>query len=83
MILKKITGCIANSLTADNVEEIDMTPEQKQDTINHICAWIQNHPEELNQVMQSMIEAFGDCDMSDTPCECCGDFIVTETWAID
>lgn len=83
MILKKITGCIADSLTADNVEEVNMTSEQRQDTINHICTWLQKHPEKLNEVMQCLIESFGESDISETPCACCGDFIVTETWAID
>ena len=30
MILKQTTGCVCNSLTVDDIEEIDLTEEQRK-----------------------------------------------------
>lgn len=83
MILKKISGCVADSLSANNIEEIDMTDEQRQNVIDHICKELKKHPEQLNYVLQELIPIFGDFTSTDKPCECCGDYIDTYTWVIE
>ena len=82
MKLKKITGCICDSLTADGVEEIDMTPDQRMTVIDKICDWLKKNPDQLNYVMQDLIETFGDYKVSEEACECCGDHVWTWTWDI-
>jgi len=87
MRLKKVTGCIANSLTAEfdgeEVEEIDMTQKQRQKVIKKICDWLKKNPDQLNYVMQDFIETFAtDFEHDSEPCECCGDTVYTWTWDI-
>jgi hypothetical protein len=83
MRLKKVTGCICDSLTADGIEEIDMTPEQRKEVIDKICDWLKKNPDQLNYVMQDFIETFADdCKHDPEPCECCGDTVYTWTWDI-
>lgn len=81
MRLKKVTGCIADSLTAEfdgeDIEEIDMTPEQRMQVIEKIADWMKKNPDQLNYIMQDMTEGFGEYDPK--PCECCG---ITWTWEI-
>ena len=86
MRLKKVTGCIANSLTAElggvEVEEIDMTPEQRMQVIEKIADWMKKNPDQLNYIMQDMTESFGEYENDGHVCECCGDTITTWTWDI-
>ena len=87
MRLKKVTGCICDSLTAEfdgeEVEEIDMTLEQKQKVIEKICDWLKKNPDQLNYIMQDLIETFAtDFEHDSEPCECCGDTVYTWTWDI-
>ena len=86
MRLKKVTGCIADSLTAEfegiEVEEIDMTPDQRMEVIEKIADWLKKNPDQLNYVMQDLIETFGDYEVSEEACECCGDHVWTWTWNI-
>jgi hypothetical protein len=83
MILKLVRGCVCDSMTADGVEEIDMTPKQRQETIDAIFRWLKKNPDQLNYVMQDLISDFGDYECDDEPCECCGDLVQTYTWEID
>jgi len=39
-------------------------------------------PKDLNEVMQVLIERFGDCGTDDQPCEPCGDYVDTYTWEV-
>lgn len=82
MKLVKITGCVCDELSADEINEIDMTDEQRQETIDAICSWLKRNPDQLNYVMQDLIETFGDYEVSEKACECCGDHIWTWTWDI-
>lgn len=87
MRLKKVTGCIADSLTAEfdgeDIEEIDMTDEQRMEVIEKIADWMKKNPDQLNYVMQDFIETFADDYEHDPkPCECCGDTVYTWTWDI-
>jgi hypothetical protein len=82
MRLKKVTGCIYDELSADGINEIDMTDEQRQKTIDAICSWLKRNPDQLNYVMQDLIETFGDYKISKEACECCGDHVWTWIWDI-
>jgi hypothetical protein len=82
MRLRKVTGCICDELSADEINEIDMTDEQRQKTIDAICSWLKRNPDQLNYVMQDLIETFGDYEVSEEACECCGDHVWTWTWNI-
>lgn len=76
-------GCVCGSLTVDNVEEIDLTDEQRLKVIDHIYEWMKKHPENLNNILQDMISTFyDDYESSDYACECCGDYVSTYTWDI-
>lgn len=82
MKLRKVTGCICGELSVNGINEIDMTDEQRQETIDAICSWLKRNPDQLNYVMQDLIETFGDYKVSEEACECCGDHIWTWTWDI-
>ena len=86
MKLKKVTGCIADSLTAEfdgeEVEEIDMTPDQRMQVIEKIADWMKKNPDQLNYIMQDMTESFGEYENDGHVCECCGDTVYTWTWEI-
>ena len=86
MRLKKVTGCIADSLTAEfdgeEVEEIDMTPDQRMQVIEKIAGWMKKNPDQLNYIMQDMTESFGEYENDGHVCECCGDTVTTWTWEI-
>ena len=86
MRLKKVIGCIANSLTAEfngeEIEEIDMTPEQRMQVIEKIADWMKKNPDQLNYIMQDMTESFGEYENDGHVCECCGDTVTTWTWEI-
>ena len=86
MRLKKVTGCTADSLTAEfdgeDIEEIDMTPEQRMQVIEKIADWMKKNPDQLNYIMQDMTESFGEYENDGHVCECCGDTITTWTWDI-
>jgi len=73
-------GCVAGSLTVDDIEEYEMTDEQRKETLMKIF----NHlkPEDLNYVLQLMIPYFGEYESDGIPCECCGDIIETYKWII-
>ena len=86
MRLKKITGCICDSLTAEfegeDIEEIDMTPDQRMEVIEKIADWMKKNPDQLNYIMQDMTESFGEYENDGHVCECCGDTVYTWTWDI-
>lgn len=86
MRLKKVTGCIADSLTAEfdgeDIEEINMTPEQRMQVIEKIADWMKKNPDQLNYIMQDMTESFGEYENDGHVCECCGDTVTTWTWEI-
>lgn len=85
MILKQITGCVCASLTVDDVEEIDLTDEQRRQVILKISEYIANQmsPGDLNCFLQYFIDFFGkEKCISEEPCECCGDWVYETTLVI-
>ena len=87
MKLEMVSGCIADSLTADGKEEADMTTEERMEVTKAIFKWLQNNPDEnerfLNYLMQTFMHECGELSVSDKPCSCCGDTICTWTLEID
>ena len=71
-------GCMANSLSLNGIEEIDLTDNERKQVIHKIFSWYRKHPEELNNLLQYFIESnYTEYERSDKPCECCGDIIET------
>lgn len=85
MILKQTTGCVCDSLTVDDVEEIDLTDEQRRQVILKISEYIANQmkTDDLNCFLQHFIDFFGEerC-ISEEPCDCCGDWVYETTLVI-
>lgn len=80
MILRMVRGCIHDSLRVDGKEEIDLTDDERMEVLRKI--FDQLKPQDLNNVLQDLIEMFGDYECDDEPCETCGDFVETYTWEI-
>lgn len=76
-------GCINDCLEIDNISEIDMTEEQRNDYFNKIIKELPNLDPHcwFNMFLQWFIQTYGEYDCSDKPCECCGDY--TETYKLD
>ena len=47
-----ITGCIADSLTVDGVEEINLSTPQRKRAMRNLASWYLKHPECLNSLLQ-------------------------------
>lgn len=82
MILELVKGCVCGSLSADGIEEFEMTDEQRKEVIKKISDWLLENPDQLNYAMQALIPKFGDYECDSEPCELCGDFVETYTWNI-
>ena len=80
MKLELVTGCICDSLTADGIQEVDMTNEQRQEVINRIAEWL--NPKDLNYLLQALLPQFGEYECDDKPCSCCGDYVEKYTLEI-
>jgi hypothetical protein len=71
-------GCTANELSVNDINEIDLTDEERLVVINRIFKWYKEHKDELNNLLQFFIGTqYDDYETSDEPCECCGDYIET------
>ena len=80
MLLKMVRGCMADSLTVDGKEEMDLTSGERKEVLKRIFDHL--GPKDLNEVMQVLIERFGDCETDGQPCETCGDYVDTYTWEV-
>lgn len=76
MELEMVQGCICDCLLIDGEDERYITDEKRREVIGRLSkAW---KPEDLNYLLQLYLELHSDSrDVSDKPCECCGDIIVT------
>ena len=82
MVLKLVKGCICDSMTVDDIEEIDLTDEQREKVIETIMKNLK--PEDLNYLLQKTIPLFAQEEhFDDEPCECCGDYVEEYIWTID
>lgn len=80
MTLKMVRGCMAYSLTVDGKEEKDLTDGERKKVLRRIFDRLE--PKDLNEVMQVLIERFGNCETDDQPCATCGDYVDTYTWKV-
>lgn len=71
-------GCMANSLSCNGIQEIDLTENERKDIIYKLMMWYKKHPEKLNNLLQYFIESnYTEYECSDKPCECCSDIVST------
>lgn len=77
MIIHNVKGCTAFSLNVDDLEEIDMTHEERLKVIDAIYEWMKrNADEKLNYILQALTEQCGEYKViCSEPCECCGDTV--------
>lgn len=77
MIIHNVSGCMAFSLNVDNVEEINMTHEDRIKVIDAIYDWMKRHADEnLNYILQGLTDKCGEYNViCSEPCECCGDIV--------
>ena len=71
---------MADSLTVDGKDGMDLTDGERKTVLKRIFEHLE--PKDLNEVMQVLIERFGDCETDDQPCETCGDYVDTYTWVV-
>ena len=69
MKIQMTRGCIANSLTIDGKEEIDLSDNERQEILRHIFEHLKS--QDLNYVLQDLVETFGEYESDDEPCETC------------
>lgn len=77
MELEYAYGCLANSLSVNGIQEVDLTDKQRKEVINRIFQWYDKHPDALNNLLQYFIETHCDDYDCTEPCECCGDMVTT------
>jgi hypothetical protein len=81
MTLKLVEGCVNSSISVDGIEETDLTEKQRLDTIDALHAWMKEHPECLNTILQDVIPQYGTYYTYDIICEQCGS--LTEEWTLN
>ena len=74
MIIRMVRGCICDSLSIDGKEEIDLTDEERQVVLKKIFEYIK--PEHLNNVVQDLVQIFGEYECDDEPCGTCDDYVI-------
>ena len=75
MQIEMISGCINDWLGIDNIREVDMTDEQRNDYFNKIIKELPKLDSSwFNQFLQWVCEQYGKYECSDKPCEICGDY---------
>lgn len=74
-------GCVCDSLTIDGKEEINLTDDERADAWYKVCDYLINNGkhEHLNELLQFLATRYGESHVSDHPCECCGDYVETNT----
>ena len=55
MKIQMTRGCIANSLTIDGKEEIDLSDNERQEVLRHIFEHLK--AQDLNYVLQDLVDA--------------------------
>ena len=62
------------------VQDGGMPDEERQEVLKKIFEHL--NPQDLNNMVQDLIEMFGEYECDDEPCETCGDYVETYTWEI-
>lgn len=76
MELKYVEGCIADSVTVDNIESIDMDINDFKKVIHKLIDKEQDLAV-LQSTFRDCLYSQGEHYCTDKPCECCGDYIIT------
>lgn len=76
MNIKYVCGCMADSLTIDDVETVDMSLVDIKEVIN-ILVDRETDLGVLQQILIQCVESQGEYSCADEPCECCGDYVTT------
>ena len=63
MKIQMTRGCIANSLTVDGKEEIDLSDIERLEVLRHIFEHLR--AQDLNYVLQDLVETFGEYEVVD------------------
>lgn len=63
MKIQMTRGCIANSLTVDGKEEIDLSDNERLEVLRHIFEHLR--AQDLNYVLQDLVETFGEYKVVD------------------
>ena len=90
MKIEYTDGCICSGFYADDERMIDLSEEQIKDILKRVVDKVCNKPQmsegqkiALREAIRILVEDFPDqCECSDEPCECCGDFVYTYTMEI-
>lgn len=80
MKLKYIDGCVCTSLTVDNKETVDMTPDELKISINAMLDR-ETDISILQEVWMDLIQSQGEYQNLGK-CDCCGDYIIKYTLEI-
>lgn len=81
MTIKYVYGCMAYSLTVDNIETVDMDIDDIKAAIYKLL----NKEKDisiLQDVLINCVTSKGDYSITGEPCECCGDYVTTHTVTI-
>lgn len=81
MKLKYVDGCICTSLSVDDVESIDMNPEDFRKVIHQLVDKVEDFAV-LQDLFTNCMESLGYYHCSEHACDCCGDYITTYTYEL-
>lgn len=78
MKIELIRGCTCDGLYIDDKSVRELTDNERKEIKKKICKWIMSDDAHLGALLHILTKHFfNKYQCSDTPCECCGDFIET------
>lgn len=85
MKIERTTGCICDCFEADGKPMCSMSEEELKCILLRVAQKIASRGEmcenqkcDLQSIIGLMVESFPDeCECSEEPCECCGDYVET------
>lgn len=81
MKLEMTRGCITDWLGVDGMLEVEMDSQTREIVYKRIFDFLKTQSNGLNQLLQFVLETYGDYDYDDEPCETCGDTV--ENWVLE
>lgn len=81
MKLEMTRGCIADWLGVDGILEREMDEQTRAKVYDRIMEFLKLQNDGLNQLLQFVLETYGDYDYDEEPCETCGDTV--ENWILE
>lgn len=78
MKLHNIFNRESTSVKVDDINEIDLVQDEKDEVINNICNWIKKHPEHLRLYIEIFTNTFGENKVLDETPDPETGLIVTE-----